>query len=161
MHRLKRLLLSHLASTQSGFKYFISPQNSSVHIPKGALRSSPWEFSITWQRACWHHKEAVTARHAHILYLLSLMSPAWPQLPRMGIGFSEVVDAFYGKTDGRSDCRDRTKKYLICNYWGQQEFSFDFKGNGVMTLFFSALRGFRGYPETSCILHFPGEHIKD
>lgn len=66
----------------------------------------------------------------------------------MEIGFSEGVDAFYGKTDGRPDCRDRTKKYLICNYWGQQEFSFNFKENGVMTLFFSALRGFGKYPET-------------
>lgn len=64
------------------------------------------------------------------------------------MGFSEVVDAFYRERDGRPDCRDRMKKYLICNYWGQQELSFDFKGNGGMTVFFSAVRGFRGYPET-------------
>lgn len=34
VHRLKRPWLPHLASNQSGFKYFISPQSSSVHIPK-------------------------------------------------------------------------------------------------------------------------------
>lgn len=63
------------------------------------------------------------------------------------------------------DCTDRTKKYLIHNYWGQQEPSFSFKGNTVMTLFSCQLwwdlKGTKKCRNVGRILHFPDEHKDD
>lgn len=71
--------------------------------------------------------------------------------------------SIYGKADGSPDCRDRTKKYLIHNYQGQQEPSFSFKGNNHDSFCQLQwdLKGTNKCGNLGSILHFPDEHVED